>query len=170
MVPLGIFRHLGSSTFLISRTSPRASLLEGMFAPWIDFSREIPVPNPAHNESTAHATIPHHLGADSSLPGGCRRMRHRIQDCGSHRATIADGEDRDRSGAFGSRGLGQPSNPNSGSNSGPDAHPAAPSDRADCDCSTSCLGRSFGHGGHSGSTALAGPGGRRGTTDPRWPR
>jgi hypothetical protein len=67
-------------------------------------------------------------------------MRHRIQDRGSHRATIADGEDRGRSGAFGSSGLGQPSHPNSGSDFGSAAHPAAPFDRADCGHSTSRLG------------------------------
>ena len=67
-------------------------------------------------------------------------MRHRIQDRGSHRATIADGEDRGRSGALGSSGLGQPSNPNSGSDFGSAAHPAAPFDRADCGYSTSRLG------------------------------
>lgn len=67
-------------------------------------------------------------------------MRHRIQDRGSHRATGANGEDCGRSGTFGSRGLGQPSYPTPGSNSGPNAHPATPFDRADCGYSTSRLG------------------------------
>lgn len=58
-------------------------------------------------------------------------MRHRIQDRCSHRATSANGEDCGRSGAIGSRGLGQPSYPDSGSDFGSDAHPAAPFDRAD---------------------------------------
>jgi hypothetical protein len=164
-VPQEVSRHRGSVTLLGFPSHPRTNFHEGWFATLgSTFSAKYLSLTPAHNECTAHASIPHHPGADSGLPGNCRRMRHRVEDRGPHRAASADGEDRGRPSPFSPDCLGQPSN--SGSNSDP--YPASPFDRADCGNSTSCPSRPLGLRRHSGRPAPAGPSSRRGATDPRW--